>query len=110
MTNHTPGPWKRAGRWGNIHSAISDPTGGQLIASVWTHKQKALGRRAKGPEDYEETPEGMANYRLMLAAPELLEAAQAVMEFYDNGTPLHASSLIIADLREAIAKAKGGEA
>jgi hypothetical protein len=39
--------------------------------------------------------------------PDLLEAAKAILEFSDNGSPVHPGSEVISELRAAIAKAEG---
>jgi hypothetical protein len=43
------------------------------------------------------------------AAPELLAACKALLEFWDIGTPIHAGAEVVADLRAVIAKAEGQE-
>lgn len=45
--------------------------------------------------------------RLFVAAPDLLAACEAVMEFLSNGTPVHPGSLVQAEVFNAIRKAKG---
>lgn len=47
------------------------------------------------------------NGNLFAAAPELLETLEALMEFWDNGHPVHAGALLVNETREIIAKAKG---
>ena len=44
---------------------------------------------------------------LLDAATELLEALEALMEFWDNDSPVYPGSLAVHEAREALAKAKG---
>lgn len=41
-------------------------------------------------------------------APDMLETLEALMEFWDNGTPVFPGSLVVDDARKLIAKARGG--
>jgi hypothetical protein len=74
----------------NAHTDRSHET--RLVASV-----NCKGRTSE---------EANANAQLMAAAPDLLAAALALVEFWDNGTPVQPGAEVVADLRVAIAKAK----
>ena len=87
MSKHTPGPWHTAGEQGvQIRSAKDQ------IAKVWTMRGN----------------EWKANARLIAAAPDLLEALRAMVDYFgphpdvDNGLD---ETLTAA--RAAIAKATG---
>ena len=101
---HTPGPWEldELSLRGNSYTAISGEDWIELATVV---------TRMKSSDEY--SPEGLANARLIAAAPELLEALQYLMsqtiemdEKY--GVALsegeHEAALLA---RAAIAKAKG---
>ena len=86
MSTHTPGPWHVANGC-QIRSAKDQ------IAKAWMMRNG----------------EGLANARLIAAAPELLEALEEIVSAADGD----GWSQLDADLRKAraaIAKAKGGEA
>lgn len=105
---HTPGPWSIAGQLIiGARESLPNPKAearGKCVAAIcWDF----CGDRGATEPRISWHGEGEANARLIAAAPELLEAAEAIMEFYQNGTPLHSGSLIISDLAQAIAKAKG---
>lgn len=84
---HTPGPWR-----------IGD-----------------AGHTVFGPHNGNPSPETIArglirpNARLIAAAPEILAALQVLVEYADNGTPVHPGSLDWEQAREAIARATGGD-
>ncbi len=89
-SNHTPGPW-RAGQDGNMR--VYGPDNSQehsgLIASVY---------------------KGRANARLIAAAPELLEALEAVAAWMPGDWDLAMTpplNAIARQIRAAIDKAKG---
>lgn len=84
MSEHTPGEWIDRGT-GCVGTRL------QLVASVY-------------PMEYENPEEHAANMRLIAASPDLLEACIAAAEcdaLLDDFT--------LAALRQAIAKATGGE-
>ena len=102
MTKHTPGPWTIDTRF-HVY-AILDPTG-QEITFQDTAPQEDCGSVTSRGRTAEET---QANARLMAAAPDLLEAAEEAARWWDNQESLDSAPWIYA-IREAIAKAKGGE-
>lgn len=93
---HTQGPWSYIGN-GDVVAKSDKYCGGEKdIASVFLTVND----------------EDEANARLIAAAPELLEALQAIVKSLvdqdDEGMIEHAQQMI--DARVAIAKATGGEA
>ena len=101
---HTPGPWKYESMLGSKYRfVIMDEEGSCYLADVYWG----------GGMNHKTTPQGTpeANARLMAAAPELLEAALAVVDAYgcecvDQGHPSHCPMCV---LRKAITKAVGIE-
>lgn len=95
-TKHTPGPWSfiDADGYNTIEGA------GETIACIPSadHFRAHMG-----------TPEGQANRRLIAAAPDLLEALVVAKKLIESAE--HKQSIIgpMNVIREAIAKAKGGE-
>lgn len=88
-TTHTPGPW--AIEEGDRETHI---VGGEAILAYCPDWPCA-------PQEQE------ANARLIAAAPALLEALDALLEFLDNGTPIYPGALAVNDARAAITKARG---
>ncbi len=83
---HTPGPWIRKGDW--IHG-MPESGASQGIAQI-------LGNCGC-------TKTVEANARLISSAPDMLDALQAVCDAYGER-----DSLLIAQVKAALAKAKGG--
>lgn len=78
---HTPGPW---------HVGIGNTNYCYFV----------------GDDPNLSAEETKANARLISAAPDLLAACEACMEFWDNDGPVWAGAEVVADMREAIRKAK----
>jgi hypothetical protein len=109
---HTPGPWK-------VERGDFNPAFGGILAEVKVPSKYGAGRsrqfsydrvaiKAYDVQHRNEPPAfaaGEANARLIAAAPDLLEAALSLLEFWDNGTPVHPGAEVVADLRAAAAKA-----
>lgn len=107
MSKYTPGPWKRRG------NTVSGPFGVTVVHcmdnGVWGEK---------GCHSITKT-EANANARLIAAAPELLEALEALLsaDLYADGEGIHfIKNADTADgeravqmARAAIAKATGGD-
>lgn len=103
MSKHTPGPWLMArndchtGGMATIHHCINNDW-----IEIWTDTWCA--------EETQLTEERMeANAMLMLAAPDLLEALEAMVEYVDH---MHAIGHIQRPVQssvacKAIAKARG---
>jgi len=90
---HTPAPWLITGEDKSFVYAL----GPKNTNRFWVNVQ-AAGPEAIGQEEKE------ANARLIAAAPDLLAALKAVVEFYS-----YAELGPIDDARKAIAKATGAE-
>lgn len=93
----TPGPWKVSQ---NVSRHVVGPTGGVIASAELSCKQEI----------------SEANARLIAAAPELLEAAKLVLEWYEaednhSGTDFYQRMQMCRDsedaIRAAIAKATG---
>lgn len=91
-TKHTPGPWCHQSQgydhW--IDVPCDAPKMRQDICRM-TYRN----------------PDGQANARLIAAAPEMLVVLLGLVEYWNNGTPVHAGAEIVSEVRAAIAKALG---
>ena len=76
---HTAGPWQ-VGSTNNILTDIADENYTRALATVWTHKRN-MGDPQARPEAY---AEGVANARLIAAAPALLAALEAALEIHTH--------------------------
>jgi hypothetical protein len=98
---HTPGPWRldayRDSGRPNPGTIVADNPHGEGAEEVASINWIAGGFHA----------EQVANARLIAAAPELLEALTALMEFWDSGSPVHPGAEVVSEARAAIAKATG---
>lgn len=94
MNKHTPGPWK----WhdNGYPQGIRSDTGPGAVEIC------RIGGVADAPEDAWECD---ANARLIAAAPDLLEALEALADKAENVMGDHKAAII--DARAAIAKARG---
>lgn len=92
--SHTPGPWKLV--------PAKNPSYNLVCAERWHKLARVVVRMMGHGSDSEE---GVANARLIAAAPELLEAAEKALQYMR----LHkyADQAWADDLASAIAKAKG---
>lgn len=89
-TKHTPGPWYIKGM--TIRGAqISEVNGIHFVSVGGTYI----------PPNGEEVE---ANARLIAAAPVLFDSAKLMLEFLDNGTPVHPGSLLHGDLKNIVTK------
>ena len=113
QTQHTPGPWKFNQPY--IVKANSDPNGscGDSVIAITSNTVSHV-RFAANVASFEDA----ANARLISAAPELLEALQAMLsamwnhfEYYHDGDDDDWTSceLALDKARAAIAKAKGSQ-
>jgi hypothetical protein len=91
MKKHTPGPWK-VDKVDNAHCYIIAKNG-TLLAKVWL----------------EDNDFNNANAHLVAAAPDMLEALEAALSYWDQDRA--SQQIRLADveriLKSAIAKAKG---
>jgi len=94
---HTPGPWIQVGHW------VEHPD--ETVADICTCDPEAMGQ-SHFKRNYSEV---VANARLIAAAPEMLEALQAIYHERPRGYEYVSEySLTIEDIaRKAIAKATG---
>jgi hypothetical protein len=94
---HTPGPWFRT-KSGNTFQIVAGADGNgdpnQLVATV---------HPAAITIDHEPCDETKANARLISALPEMFDALQAVCDAYGDR-----DTLLMAQVKAALAKAKGG--
>lgn len=106
-SKHTPGPWSIDYEdWGKPnYRQIDAPTHGALAEVVW---------RMEGDcRENKNSPEREANAHLIAAAPELLEALEALEPYLDS-LLCYASTMgeyepnkLVFNTKRAIAKAKG---
>jgi hypothetical protein len=104
---HTPGPWEatgtKAGGLSEVVAPNSDFHEGHLVATInGTYFVEGGSFPKFLPRVQRE-----ANARLIAAAPELLAVCERTLAYFvahEPGQPI----LLLADLRSAIAKAKGG--
>ncbi len=104
---HTPGPWTP--EFGEAYRVRAQQDGGQVAIMTNLKGRDGLAGRRNGDEV-------AANARLIAAAPELLEAAKLVLEWYEaednhSGTDFYQRMQMCRDsedaIRAAIAKATG---
>lgn len=99
MSKHTPGPW-----------AMPDSGKGRISKVGANGGWDGLIATADCGDYARSKSEGLANARLIAAAPELLEACQALIAYCDKNPPMGDSLWSVQQMRAAIAKATGGEA
>lgn len=104
----TPGPWAIGGRFGRNRTEVTNAGGGRAIATVWTHEGGDRDPRTDQTRDYTEVSEGMANLRLVAAAPDLLAALENAVQFISLQCAADGRTEKLIELRAIIAKAKGG--
>ena len=93
----TQGPWSQSHRLnkrGSYSTEVYDSNGEEIATLAWYPVKTEFGIGTNRE----------ANARLIAAAPELLEALQAVLEKYEYGNSMGTS---LDDARAAIAKATG---
>lgn len=95
--------WQVGQRYGNRQTEVVNEDG-QCVAVVWTHRP--TNPCAANSSNFQPDPELMANYNLIVAAPELLEACKALIDRMDivrlRGYVGHE---LVNSVRAAIAKA-----
>lgn len=67
-TKHTPGPWVIGSGYGRYKTEITGP--GRAVGGVWTRRDAGALSDERRIED---DPEGIANARLIAAAPNMHE-------------------------------------
>jgi len=100
MTKHTPAPWRY-----EQYKDFTDREGGQIgiSANTWGNLCIVYQHCCKDPQ------EGMANARLIAAAPDLLEACKRVKSIFDAmfGDCVDDKEGNLEFIKQAIAKAEG---
>lgn len=105
MTKHTPGPWKVINRWPMV--SVIDTQGDAPNGGDHPVGDMHLGLY-RGLPRMEETV--LANAKLIAAAPDLLEALEALTHEYHavrEGQGWHYELESITKARAALAKAEG---
>lgn len=104
MSEHTPGPWK------TDHNSIVQEGTGFSVADVWTPR----GHNHCANQPTPQRREQKANASLIAAAPDLLDALEAVESWIDNeiGKRINPGTndddqVVCRAVRSAILKAKG---
>lgn len=117
-SKHTPGPWeferesiyleleKSGGKKLEPHEGYFRDNDGSWIVKPGIGRANYRGDKKRGA-DQDPDPEGMANARLIAAAPDLLAAAKALLEWADGKNPAGNSIVLQGALRIACAKAEG---
>lgn len=124
QAKHTPGPWKffkdtRYGPWDDVNRKQGNPHYYQWWIESDTRKAMALlevpylstttKHSANTKAEHAETlAEVEANARLIAAAPELLEACEAIDSAYASDGNTKRQKAAFALVRAAISKAVGG--
>lgn len=109
-SQHTPGPWRIKGPFGPVSVEIG--VEGRSVARVTDRKyvNAATGHR----HDTVGLPEGLADARLIAAAPELLAALREVYDYATDGNvwPSKLAHWVdtTGELLERVAKAEQGDA
>lgn len=88
-TNHTPGPWERIGFYIYARNPSLPLPNSQTIARVTPNHETVGG-------------DTLANANLICAAPDMLEALQAICDAFGDQ-----DSILIDQCKAALAKAKG---
>lgn len=90
MTKHSPAPWEIGDEYCNVRDEIVDADG-CTIAVVWT--RRPTNPYATVRLQFKDVETFKGNLRLMRAAPELLEALQALLDWgRDHTSPTDANS------------------
>ena len=110
MSKHTPGPWETGKQ--NGHGGISiEANINAQIATVYLGIISSNWKRGKETFARPENAEALANARLIAAAPELLEACEAALNYMINNARSYGGDEnefpSVIKLRDAIAKATG---
>lgn len=108
MSKHTPGPWRVEeidGMKGMFHIPID---AGEMGKTTFQNVAEVQPWYNDDTDEFEFTPASHANARLIAAAPELLLAAQLILEILNdrNGRAMGPG---FKALESAIAKATGGD-
>ena len=105
MSKHTPGPWFVEADGAGVYVMTET----MMVASP-----SPMDRHPTDSDEYIDGPETEANARLIAAAPDLLDALQAIEPFIpttsaaDGGAAAYSANVRAADMvRAAIAKATG---
>lgn len=99
MAEYTRGPWELdESLRGNSYTAIS--------GEDWIELATVVTRMQSGTED---SPEGLANARLIAAAPELLEALELARDHLEVCNHEGEEDEALAQINAAITKAKGAD-
>jgi len=98
MTKHTPGPWEVGPQdWSRTRVFQEQQGSRRILANCDLNELRET-------HGYQE--EALANARLIAAAPDLLAACRDVLEFLDNGTPLHPGSFLEQEIRAVVTRAE----
>ncbi len=105
MSEHTNGPWLQGGPTGHAADHVFGPDGQNAVAQVYGIPKHTTVEEASLAGD--QWREGLANARLIAAAPELLETLRAIVAECETHSASELARTIAANARFAIAKATG---
>jgi hypothetical protein len=100
-SKHTESPWLDGGRYGNYRREVLSPGGGRAIATVWTRKRIQNGTERPTFEPFEE---GVANFHLVLNAPGMFDALEALVAACEG-----VESSAVDDAKAVLALIKRGD-
>lgn len=101
---HTLGPWRFGNtRYGLLTAEVVGNDGARVTAAVWVRRMKA-GTKAHETEPW---PEGEGNAHLIIAAPDLLDACEMLLQTLRTVSRFADSLDGVPEAVAAIARARG---
>ena len=93
---HTPGPWRfTEGEYLYVNGTDAEGKRAFIIQRTFKGQKPAVQARIR------------ADVRLIGAAPDLLDVLIRMVEYADDGTPIHPTDNLMAEARAMVAKAVG---
>ena len=106
---HTPGPWASYPCNLEKYSRVITAKGCMVqVAHTGVRGKVAMTKEVWGDRmTYGPGEETTANARLIVAAPDLLNVLLRMVEYADDGTPIHPTDNLMAEARTVVAQAVG---